>query len=87
MSAEVLNTAPRAPMSTPNAEKGPPARRRSTMHCDACGKDTVIEIRLEISGENVTFQRCGFCEAKSWDVEDTGALSLEGVLDLARTAG
>ncbi|MEZ5170384.1 MAG: hypothetical protein R3A49_06525 [Acidimicrobiia bacterium] len=57
------------------------------MHCGACGKDTVIEIRMEISGEKVTFQRCGFCEAKSWDVEDTGVLTLEGVLDLARTAG
>ncbi len=55
------------------------------MQCDACGKDTVIQIRMEISGEQVTFQRCGFCEAKSWDVAESGELSLEGVLDLVRT--
>lgn len=55
------------------------------MRCPSCGKhNTVIEIRMRIADHDVTFQRCGFCEAKVWEHEGEGEVSLDGVLELAR---
>jgi hypothetical protein len=57
------------------------------MRCPSCGKqNTVIEIRMRIADEDVSFQRCGFCEAKVWERGGEGAVSLDGVLELARTS-
>lgn len=53
------------------------------MQCSRCAKDGMVEIRMKIAGEDVTFRRCGRCEAKHWLSAD-GPVSLSRVLDLAR---
>jgi hypothetical protein len=56
------------------------------MRCTTCHtKNPMVEIRMKIAGEDVTFCRCGRCESKSWMTED-GPLALQSVLELARVA-
>lgn len=53
------------------------------MQCSRCSQDGLVEIRMQIAGEDVTFHSCGRCEAKQWRSLD-GPMSLDRVLDLAR---
>ncbi len=55
------------------------------MQCSRCAKDGMVEIRMKIAGEDVTFRSCGRCEAKHW-LNAEGPLPLARVLDLARPA-
>ena len=55
------------------------------MRCPSCTKGSVIEIRMRINGEELTFRRCGRCEAKTWATAD-GCVPLSHVLELARSA-
>jgi hypothetical protein len=55
------------------------------MHCRSCSNDSIIEIRMQIAGEQLTFHRCGRCEAQSWSTTD-GRVPLSRVLQLARNA-
>jgi hypothetical protein len=53
------------------------------MRCPTCTKGSIIEIRMQIAGEELTFRRCGRCEAQSWTTAD-GRVPLSRVLELAR---
>jgi hypothetical protein len=53
------------------------------MRCPSCSKGSVIEIRMRINGEELTFRRCGRCEAKSWTTADRD-VPLSHVLELAK---
>jgi ribosomal protein S27AE len=53
------------------------------MTCPTCTKGSIIEIRMQIAGEELTFRRCGRCESQSWATAD-GRISLTHVLELAR---
>jgi hypothetical protein len=53
------------------------------MRCATCAKQAMIEIRMRIGNEDVTFRRCGRCEAQAWESHE-GALPLSRVLELAR---
>jgi hypothetical protein len=53
------------------------------MRCPSCTKGSIIEIRMQIAGEELTFRRCGRCEAQSWATAD-GHVPLSRVLELAR---
>jgi hypothetical protein len=53
------------------------------MHCARCAKGAIIEIRMRIGESDVTFRRCGRCEAQSWESAD-GHIPLTRVLELAR---
>jgi hypothetical protein len=54
------------------------------MHaCTRCAKGALITIRMRIAGREVVFHRCARCEANSWQ-DDTGAMTLVEVLELAR---
>jgi hypothetical protein len=53
------------------------------MRCPSCTKGSVIEIRMRINGEELTFRRCGRCEAKSWTAADRD-VPLSHVLELAK---
>jgi len=53
------------------------------MRCAHCGSDDVIEIRMSVGDQDVSFRRCGKCETQGWtDGEDV--IDLTEVLDLAR---
>lgn len=54
------------------------------MCCDLCATGTYIEIRMQVNGSELTFRRCGTCEAQRWDAVD-GNVALDRVLELART--
>ena len=54
------------------------------MHCARCSKAGMIEIRMRVAERNLTFRRCGKCEAQSWETAD-GPVPLVHVLELART--
>jgi hypothetical protein len=54
------------------------------MRCPSCSKGAIIEIRMEIGGEDLTFRRCGRCELQSW-TNPGGRVPLSRVLELART--
>jgi hypothetical protein len=56
---------------------------RLAMRCTTCAKGALVEIRMRIGGSEVTFRRCGRCEAQAWETVD-GPLGLADVLDLAR---
>ncbi len=43
----------------------------------------MIAIRMRIGGEEIMFQRCSKCEVNRWS-DDTGDISLDEVLELAR---
>jgi hypothetical protein len=45
----------------------------------------VITITLKIGQRDVSFFRCTNCDLQTWRTED-GSMSLDGVLELARTA-
>lgn len=53
------------------------------MHCTRCSAPGMVEIRMKIDGDDVTFRRCGRCEAKTWESVE-GPLTLSRVLDKAR---
>lgn len=53
------------------------------MRCSNCHNGSIIEIRMEIAGEELTFRRCGHCEAQSW-VNPDGHVPLSHVLEMAR---
>ena len=53
------------------------------MRCTRCSKGSLIEIRMIVAGEDLTFRRCGRCENQMWEGVD-GPLPLTTVLDLAR---
>ena len=54
------------------------------MHCGTCAKGSLIEIRMTVAGEELTFRRCGRCEAQLWTTTE-GEITLGRVLELART--
>ena len=43
----------------------------------------MIEIRLQVAERDLTFRRCGKCEAQTWETAD-GQVPLVHVLELAR---
>lgn len=53
------------------------------MRCATCAKANLVEIRMRIGDADVTFRRCGRCEAQAWEGND-GRLPLSRVLQLAR---
>ena len=53
------------------------------MQCSRCARAGMVEIRMNIAGEDVLFHSCGRCEARHWSSLD-GPLSLDRVLELAR---
>jgi hypothetical protein len=53
------------------------------MHCARCSKPVLVEIRMTVGDRELTFRRCGRCEAQSWETTD-GPVPLSHVLDLAR---
>ena len=53
------------------------------MQCARCAKPGMVEIRMLVAEREVTFRRCGRCEAQSWETAE-GAVPLTHVLDLAR---
>lgn len=53
------------------------------MQCSRCARAGMVEIRMNIAGEDVLFHSCGRCEARQWSSPD-GPLSLDRVLELAR---
>ena len=55
----------------------------ANMRCPRCDKASLVEIRMQIKERDVTFRRCGRCEAKYWESTE-GELKLASVLDLAR---
>lgn len=55
------------------------------MVCSRCAGSRMVEIRMRIAGEGVTFHRCGRCESKLWEGAE-GPMPLTRVLELARVA-
>jgi len=53
------------------------------VRCPRCSKTTLVEIRMRIAEREVTFRRCGRCEAQSWETAE-GPMPLVQVLELAR---
>jgi hypothetical protein len=53
------------------------------MRCPSCAKGSLVEIRMRVSGQELTFRRCGRCEAKIWTAGDSH-VPLSHVLELAR---
>jgi len=54
------------------------------MRCAACEHGLLIEIRMIVAGEELTFRRCGRCEAQVWTTTE-GEVTLGRVLELARS--
>ena len=52
------------------------------MHCARCSNAGMIEIRLRVAERDLTFRRCGRCEAQTWETAD-GQVPLVHVLELA----
>ena len=53
------------------------------MRCPACAKGSIIEIRMRVAGSELTFRRCGRCEAQTWQAPE-GVVPLTRVLELVR---
>jgi hypothetical protein len=53
------------------------------MRCPACAKGSIIEIRMRVAGSELTFRRCGRCEAQTWESAE-GVVPLTRVLELVR---
>jgi len=53
------------------------------MQCPSCSKGSLVEIRMRVSGPDLTFRRCGRCEEKTWTAGDSH-VPLSQVLELAR---
>ena len=57
------------------------------MHgCTGCANATLITIRMRIAGREIVFHRCARCESNTWDTADGDVLTLDEVLELARTS-
>jgi hypothetical protein len=54
------------------------------MHCASCANGSMIEIRMTVAGSELTFRRCGRCEAQGWESPE-GSITLGRVLELARS--
>ena len=54
------------------------------MRCPSCRKGSVVEIRMRVSGQDLTFRSCGRCETKTWSAGESH-VPLSDVLELART--
>jgi hypothetical protein len=52
------------------------------MRCGRCAR-AVVEIRVRVGGADLTFRRCGRCDAQAWHAAD-GEIGLDDVLALAR---
>jgi hypothetical protein len=52
------------------------------MRCGRCAR-AVVEIRVRVGGADLTFRRCGHCDAQAWHAAD-GEIGLDDVLALAR---
>ncbi|HEU5302232.1 MAG TPA: hypothetical protein VFW06_08330 [Acidimicrobiia bacterium] len=53
------------------------------MRCPTCAKGALIEIRMRVADAELTFRRCGRCDAKSWE-DAEGPIALGRVLELVR---
>ena len=53
------------------------------MHCASCAKGSIIEIHMCVGGSDLTFRRCGKCEAQTWEAPE-GFVPLTRVLELVR---
>lgn len=53
------------------------------MRCSTCAKGALIEIRMRVAEAELTFRRCGRCDAKSWE-DAEGPIPLGRVLELVR---
>lgn len=53
------------------------------MRCASCSVGSMIEIRMRVSGSDLTFRRCGRCESQSWEAPE-GVVPLTRVLELVR---
>jgi hypothetical protein len=53
------------------------------MHCPSCAKGSIIEIHMCVAGSDLTFRRCGRCEAQTWEAPE-GFVPLTRVLELVR---
>lgn len=53
------------------------------MRCSSCAKGALIEIRMRVADAELTFRRCGRCDAKQWEDSD-GPIPLGRVLELVR---
>jgi len=53
------------------------------MRCSSCFKGSIVEIRMRVSGSELTFRRCGACEAQTWESTE-GVVPLTRVLELVR---
>jgi hypothetical protein len=40
------------------------------MHCPSCAKGSIIEIHMCVAGSDLTFRRCGKCEAQTWEAPE-----------------
>ncbi len=52
--------------------------------CTGCANAPLITIRMRVAGRELEFNRCSRCESNTWQ-DDAGVLSLDEVLELART--
>lgn len=52
--------------------------------CTGCAKGALITIRMRVGEREIVFRRCARCEANTWQ-DDGGVLTLDEVLELART--
>lgn len=53
------------------------------MRCTSCAKGSTIEIRMCVAGSDLTFRRCGCCDAQTWEAPE-GVVPLTRVLELVR---
>ena len=40
------------------------------MHCPTCSKAGLVEIRMRVAERELTFRRCGRCEAQTWETAE-----------------
>jgi len=53
------------------------------MRCPSCAKGSIIEIHMRVAGSELTFRRCGCCEAQTWEGPE-GVVPLIRVLELVQ---
>jgi hypothetical protein len=53
------------------------------MSCTSCATGSIIEIQMRVAGSDLTFRRCGRCEAQTWEAAE-GVVPLTRVLELVR---
>jgi hypothetical protein len=53
------------------------------VRCTTCSNVGLIEIHMRVAERDLTFRRCGRCEAQTWESAD-GPMPLVHVLELAR---